>query len=155
MDTFIGTIALFGFNFAPRGWQFCQGQLMSISQNTALFSVLGTQYGGDGVNTFGLPALRGRVPLGQGAGPGLTPRQIGERGGTEQQTISTAQLPAHTHALIGSGSDATASSLNGNVLASPNGLDTGTETAVTVNAYAPAGNPVSANNAAIGVSGGS
>ena len=155
MDTFIGTIALFGFNFQPRGWAFCNGQLMSISQNSALFSLLGTMYGGDGVTTFGLPDLRGRFPVGQGNGPGLSPYQVGQMGGTEQQTITTAQLPAHTHALIGSSSDATASTLNGNVLASSNGVDTVTEAVITVNAYAPAGNPVAANNAAIGMAGSS
>lgn len=78
MDPFLGTIAMFGFNFVPRGWAFCNGQIMSIQQNTALFSLLGTTYGGNGTTTFGLPDLRGRVPVGQGQGPGLSNYSIGQ-----------------------------------------------------------------------------
>ena len=88
-EPFIGTIQYFGFNFAPRGWGLCQGQLLPISQNTALFSLLGTTYGGDGRTTFGLPDDRGRVLIGMGTGPGLSAYTIGSRGGTE--TISTSQ----------------------------------------------------------------
>ncbi|RMA62250.1 microcystin-dependent protein [Acidovorax sp. 100] len=93
----LGEIRIFAGNFAPRGWAFCQGQLMSISQNTALFAILGTTYGGDGQNTFGLPDLRGRVPVGQGSGPALTNRDLGERSGTESVTLLSTNLPAHTH----------------------------------------------------------
>jgi microcystin-dependent protein len=96
-DPFIGEIRLFAGNFAPRGWAFCHGQLLSISDHTALFSILGTTYGGDGRTTFGLPDLRGRVPIAAGNGPGLTPRPLGTVGGQEEVRIEVAQLPAHTH----------------------------------------------------------
>lgn len=97
---YIGEIALFGFNFAPTGWALCQGQLLAISQNTALFSILGTTYGGNGKTTFALPDLRGRVPLHSGfdAGPGLSPRFLGEAGGAENSTLLISEMPAHTHA---------------------------------------------------------
>ena len=98
-EPFIGQIVQFGGNFAPRGWAFCNGQLLSISQNTALFSILGTTYGGDGRTTFGLPELRGRVPMHPGDGPGLAPRNLGEKGGTESNTLTTANLPSHTHGI--------------------------------------------------------
>lgn len=96
-DPFIGEIRMFGGNFAPRGWAFCEGQLLAIAQNTALFSLFGTTYGGDGRTTFGLPDLRGRAPIHPGQGPGLTSRTLGERGGAESTTLSVANLPAHTH----------------------------------------------------------
>jgi len=97
MDGTIGEIRLFTGNFAPRNWAFCAGQLMSISQNTALFSILGTTYGGNGQTTFGLPDLRGRVPVGTGQGPGLSNKTLGEVSGTETVTLLTTQMPAHTH----------------------------------------------------------
>ena len=96
-EGYIGEIRLFGGNFAPRNWAFCQGQLLPIAQNSALFSILGTQYGGDGRTTFALPDLRGRVAVGTGSGPGLTPRQQGQQGGAEQVTLNANQIPAHTH----------------------------------------------------------
>ncbi|MFV8749418.1 phage tail protein [Nannocystaceae bacterium ST9] len=99
MEAFIATIMMFGGNFAPRGWALCQGQIMSISQNTALFSLLGTTYGGDGIQTFALPDLRGRMPMGTGQGPGLTPRQLGESGGSESVTLTVNNLPAHNHQI--------------------------------------------------------
>src|SRR3954452_431305 len=99
VDPFIGELRLFGFNFAPRGWALCQGQLLSISSNTALFSLLGTMYGGNGQTTFGLPDLRGRSALGFGQGPGLSGYQQGQVGGEEQVTLSRAQLPAHGHGV--------------------------------------------------------
>jgi microcystin-dependent protein len=92
---------MFGGNFAPRGWAFCDGQLLSISSNTALFSLLGTIYGGDGRTTFALPDLRGRVPMHPGNGPGLTPRQLGQKGGTETNTLTVAQMPSHNHPAAG------------------------------------------------------
>lgn len=98
-DPFLGEIRMFGGNFAPIGWAFCQGQLIPISQNAALFSLLGTMYGGDGVSTFALPDLRGRVPLGMGQGPGLSPYTEGQAGGAESVTLNTQQMPAHTHAV--------------------------------------------------------
>ena len=100
-EPFIGQIEMFAGNFAPRNWAFCDGQLLAIAQNTALFSLLGTLYGGDGRVTFGLPDLRGRLPMGWGAGAGLGSRWIGERGGSEAVTLSTAELPTHAHILTG------------------------------------------------------
>jgi microcystin-dependent protein len=96
-DPYIGEISMFAGNFAIRGYALCQGQLMSIAQNTALFSILGTTYGGDGRVTFGLPDLRGRYPMGQGQGPGLSYRNLGEIGGSESVTLLTTQMPAHVH----------------------------------------------------------
>ena len=98
-EGFIGEIRMFAGNYAPQGWAFCQGQLLSISQNTALFSILGTTYGGDGRVTFALPNLSGRVPVGVGQGAGLTNRQLGEVSGTETVTLTTAQMPAHSHTV--------------------------------------------------------
>lgn len=98
-EPFIGEIKIFGFNFAPQNYQLCSGQLLSIAQNTALFSLLGTTYGGDGQTTFGLPDLRGRMPIGQGQGPGLPDYMIGEIGGTTSTTILTSNMPAHVHTL--------------------------------------------------------
>lgn len=97
MNGTIGEIRGFAGNFAPRTWAFCQGQLLAISANTALFSILGTTYGGDGVNTFALPDLRGRAPLQQGTGPGLNDVALGERGGGEQVTLNQLTMPNHTH----------------------------------------------------------
>lgn len=101
MTPFIGQIITVGFNFAPRGFALCNGQLLSISQNTALFSLLGTQYGGDGRTTFGLPDLRGRFPMHWGSGPGLTPRSVGQSGGLETTTLVAGNLPSHSHAASG------------------------------------------------------
>lgn len=111
MDTesFIGEIAVVAFNFAPRGWAICAGQLLPISQNTALFSLLGTTYGGDGQTTFALPDLSGRTPVGTGNGPGLTPLVPGETFGQEQVTLLATEMPAHRHQLTaGSTADAAA-----------------------------------------------
>ncbi len=96
-DAYVGEIRLFAGNFAPKGWAFCNGQLMSITQHTALYSIFGTIYGGDGRTTFALPDLRGRAPMHQGAGPGLTPRTIGHAGGTSTVTLLENQIPAHQH----------------------------------------------------------
>jgi microcystin-dependent protein len=100
VDEYLAEIRLFAGMYEPRGWMFCDGRLLSIAQNLALFSLLGTTYGGDGVNTFALPDLRGRVPVGAGAGPGLTPRALGETGGSEQHALNTAEIPAHTHTIL-------------------------------------------------------
>jgi len=97
MEAFLGMLAVTGFNFAPRGWEFCHGQMMSISQNSALFAVLGTTYGGNGQTTFALPDLRGRVPIGFGQGPGLQRYELGQLGGSEKVTLDVNQIPAHTH----------------------------------------------------------
>jgi len=97
MEPFIGQIQQFGFNFAPRGWAFCNGQLLPIAQNTALFSLLGTIYGGDGRTTFGLPDMRGRASFGDGRGPGLSNHNIGSKSGQETVTLTTSQIPSHNH----------------------------------------------------------
>ncbi len=97
MDPFIGTIIMFAGNFAPRGWAFCDGQLLDVASNATLFSILGVTYGGDGRTTFALPDLRGRVPLHPGQGPGLQPYQLGEHGGTESVTLNPFQMPGHDH----------------------------------------------------------
>lgn len=96
-EPFLGEIKMFAGNFAPRGWAFCDGQLLAISQNTALFSLLGTMYGGDGRTSFGLPDLRGRVPVSAGTGPGLSTRIQGARYGTEYINLNILQLPSHSH----------------------------------------------------------
>ena len=99
-EPFIGEIRMFAGNFAPRGWAFCDGQLLAVSQNDALFSLLGTIYGGDGRTTFGLPDMRGRIPVHAGSGPGLSPRRLGAKGGAENVTLTVNQLPSHTHEPI-------------------------------------------------------
>jgi microcystin-dependent protein len=96
-DPFLAEIRMFGGNFAPTGWALCNGQLMSISQNTALFALLGTTYGGDGRVTFGLPNLMGTAPMQQGQGAGLSPRYLGETAGEPNVTLLTSEMPAHTH----------------------------------------------------------
>jgi len=96
-EPFLGEIRMFGGNFAPAGWAFCNGQLLSIAQNSALFSLLGTTYGGNGQTTFALPNLQGRFPMHWGQGAGLSPRMIGQMGGSESVTLLASQMPAHTH----------------------------------------------------------
>jgi microcystin-dependent protein len=105
-EPYLASIVMFAGNFAPRGWAFCSGQLMSIAQNTALFSLLGTTFGGDGVTTFALPDLRGRAPVGQGQGPGLTNISLGEVSGSENVTLTVSNMPMHNHTV---GCDATGS----------------------------------------------
>ncbi|MEL0436396.1 phage tail protein [Phycobacter sp. K97] len=96
-EPFVGEIRMFAGNFAPRGWALCDGQLLAVSQNDALFSLFGTIYGGDGRTTFGLPDMRGRVPLHAGTGPGLSPRRLGAKGGSENETLTRNQLASHSH----------------------------------------------------------
>src|SRR5215831_10605748 len=107
-EPFVAQIQIFAFNFAPRGWAFCNGQILSIAQNTALFSLLGTTYGGNGQTTFALPDLRGRVPLSSGLGPGLSNYDFGEMAGTETVTLITNQMPVHNHAVPATGLTGTA-----------------------------------------------
>lgn len=107
-DPFVAEIRIFPFNFAPRGWAFCSGQVLPISQNTALFSLLGTTYGGDGINNFSLPNLQGRFTMAQGQSPGLSLRDLGETGGQDSVTLQANQVPPHTHQLM-----ATASTTSG------------------------------------------
>jgi microcystin-dependent protein len=122
-EPFLGEIRTFGFNFAPQGWALCNGQLLPISQNTALFSLLGTTYGGDGVTTFGLPNLQGRVPIHFGQSPGLSPYTQGQQGGTENVTLLTSQMPAHGHGLNASTAPATQQDPGGAIpAAEPSGL---------------------------------
>jgi microcystin-dependent protein len=116
-EPFVGEIRMFGFNFPPQGWALCDGQLLPISQNAALFSLLGTTYGGDGESTFALPDLRSRVPVSQGQGEGLSSYAEGQAGGTETVTLAAAQMPAHTHAVSASSSPAASERPAGRVLA--------------------------------------
>ena len=117
---FIAEIRIFASNFAIRDWAFCDGQLLQISQNSALFSLLGTTYGGDGRTTFALPDIRGRAPMHPGSGPGLTTRRLGERGGTATVALTASQLPPHDHPLKGVDADAQATDPTGKRLATSN-----------------------------------
>jgi microcystin-dependent protein len=114
-DPFIGEIRLFAGNFAPAGWAFCEGQLLPISENDALFQLIGTTYGGDGQETFALPDLRGRLPNHQGSGPGLSAYALGEASGVEQVTLTVNQIPTHTHPLVGTNDTATNTNPGGQV----------------------------------------
>jgi microcystin-dependent protein len=118
-EPFIGEIRMFGGNFAPSGWALCNGQLLSISQYSALFSILGTSFGGNGQTTFALPDLRSRVPVQQGQGVGLSPYNIGQQGGSEQVTLLQTQMPAHNHIVNATSADAAASTASGNLMATP------------------------------------
>ncbi|MDH4147062.1 MAG: tail fiber protein [Acidimicrobiia bacterium] len=117
MDPLLGQIVLFAGNFAPRGWALCEGQLLPISSNSALFSILGTMYGGDGRVTFALPDLRGRAPIGVGTGPGLSPVQDGQQVGAEHVTLTTAHLPAHDHGIQAASGERTTNRPGGAVAA--------------------------------------
>lgn len=119
MTPFIGEIRTVGFNFAPEGWAFCNGQLIPISENDALFSLIGTTYGGDGQSTFALPNIQSRFPIHAGQGPGLTNRIVGEAGGSESVTLTTQQIPSHNHQLFGSGTAASEQQPQGNVTGQP------------------------------------
>ena len=110
MDPFVAEIRIFPFNFAPKGWAFCDGQILPISQNTALFSLLGTTYGGDGKSNFALPNLDGNAPMHPGQGPGLSLHDLGETGGSDTVTLLDSEIPSHSHGLMASsqpGEDAT------------------------------------------------
>ena len=98
-EPFIAEVRMFALNFAPRGWAFCNGQTLPVSQNTALFSLVGTTYGGDGRTTFGLPSLQGRAPMHPGSGPGLSSRRLGQVGGGQTETLTEAQMPSHSHTI--------------------------------------------------------
>ncbi len=146
-DPFIGQITMFGGNFAPRGWALCDGQLLAISSNSALFSILGTTFGGDGRTTFGLPDLRGRVAIHPGNGAGLSSYDLGQKGGVETVTLTSKQLPSHSHTL-------NINNAQGTTLDGSDGYPAGNGTAIP-----PVGNWASSANAtaassAIGNTGG-
>ena len=143
---FIGQISMTGFNFAPKGWALCDGQLLSIAQNTALFSLIGTTYGGNGQTTFGLPNLQSRSPMHQGTGPGLTPRSEGEMSGSETVTLVSSQMPMHNHLARATSQPGTTQSPAGNYWAKES-------EGVTTN-YASTANGTM-NPGAIGLAGGS
>jgi microcystin-dependent protein len=120
-DPFVAEIRIFPFNFAPTGWAFCDGQLMPISQNTALFSLLGTTYGGDGKSNFALPNMQGNAPMHPGQGPGLSLHDLGETGGSDTVTLLESEIPTHSHALMGNTTTGTKSVPTGNSLARTSG----------------------------------
>jgi microcystin-dependent protein len=122
---FIGQIHMFAFDFPPRNWAFCNGQLLPIAQNQALFSLLGTTYGGNGQTTFALPNLQGRTPLHFGTGPGLSPRTLGQPGGAEAVTLLTTQIPVHNHTVAASTAAPTVGTPAGNYWAQGNYSSTG------------------------------
>ena len=138
MEGTIGEVRIFAGNFAPRNWAFCQGQLIQISQNAAMFSILGTTYGGDGRTTFGLPDLRGRSPIGAGQGPGLSNRFLGSKSGSETTTLAESNLPSHDHNV-----SPPADSNEGN-LADPSG-NVPAATEDPVNAYSSTNNTTMAS----------
>jgi microcystin-dependent protein len=150
MQVFLGTIQSFGFNFAPTGWALCNGQLLPISQNAALFSLLGTTYGGNGTSTFQLPNLQGRLPMHQGTGPGLTPRVMGEIGGSENQTLLISNMPMHNHLLNASSQNATTEKPGAGFPAAANDPASGNP----INVYGPTSD-TTMSPTAIGLAGGS
>jgi microcystin-dependent protein len=141
MQPFLGQITLYPYNFAPNGWMFCQGQILPISQFAALFSLLGTQFGGNGTSNFALPDLRGRVPNGQGQGPGLSAYTIGDVQGDENVTLTSATSPPHTHGLTAFTTSATSNSPSGALPAQGHGSGRGGGFAV--NTYTAPGTAVS------------
>ena len=118
-DPFVAEIRIFPFNFAPRGWAFCDGQLLAISQNTALFSLLGTTYGGNGQSNFALPDLQGRAPMHPGQGPGLSLHDLGETGGSGTVTLLQSEIPSHSHVMRANNSDGISPSPTNNVSSGP------------------------------------
>jgi microcystin-dependent protein len=116
-NPFLAEIRIFTGNFAPKGWALCDGQVLPLSQNTALFSLLGTTYGGDGKSNFALPNLQGMAPMQAGQGPGLSDRVLGEPGGTQTVTLLATEIPSHTHSLMGTAVDGTGASATNGVLA--------------------------------------
>ena len=145
MDPYIGEIRIFGGNFAPLHWAFCKGQLLPISGNDALFALIGTTYGGDGVNTFALPDLQGRAPVHQGSGPGLSNYVLGQKAGEESVTLTAQQIPPHTHTVAYGGAGGQAS---------PQGGLLGTTSARDFR-YSDAGTDVSSSSDALRVQGAS
>jgi microcystin-dependent protein len=116
-DPFVAEIRIYPFNFAPKGWAFCDGQLLPLSQNTALFSLLGTTYGGNGKSNFALPDMQGNAPMHPGQGPGLSLHDLGETGGSETVTLLESEIPLHSHSMMASNSDSNSQSPVANLLA--------------------------------------
>lgn len=152
-DPFVAEIRIFPFNFAPRGWAWCDGQLLPLSQNTALFSLLGTTYGGDGKSNFALPDLQGRAPMHPGQGPGLSLHDLGETGGSETVTLLESEIPSHSHAVNGTAGVANQNSPGGNLFGRPFGGGTPYTPAagaplslMALEAIAPAGGDQPHNN---------
>jgi microcystin-dependent protein len=139
-EPFIGQVIAVGFNFAPVGWALCQGQLLSIAENEALYNLLGTTYGGDGQSTFGVPDLRGRAALGMGQGSGRQPYVLGQLGGVESVTLTAGQFASHTHALQAAGTATTPTPGSGVVLGTP---------AAATPIYATAGTPTTLAGSAV------
>lgn len=152
MDEYIGIVKLFAGNFAPRNWAICDGSLLSIAQNSAVFAILGTTYGGNGTTTFALPDLRGRAAIGFGQGPGLQAYTQGQGGGTEQVTLLNGQLPAHNHSLAASTGTGTANSPTNTLLATTTGTTSGGE-GVAVNSYSNGTANTALNPTSIGMAG--
>jgi len=156
MEGTIGEIRIFASNFAPRDWSFCAGQIMAISSNTALFSILGTYYGGDGKTTFALPDLRGRTAVGVGNGPGLTPYVLGEKAGVENVTLTVTEIPVHTHTAVAQGPGAILT-LNGVDSAggqsNPGGNFLGIDNGAGATSYASSGTPAAMNANSIKITG--
>lgn len=142
----IGEIRFVGFNFAPRGWAKCDGQLLAISSNTALFSILGTTYGGDGRTTFGLPDMRGRTPIHPGTGAGLSTYQLGEKSGSELTVLNSTHLPSHSHTVKGVSTSARTTDSTGNAVA---------RTRSNLKVYDNSAPNITLNNATVGNSGAS
>jgi microcystin-dependent protein len=151
MEPFIAQIILFAGNFAPRGWAFCEGQLLAIANNQALFALVGTTYGGDGRTTFGLPDLRGRVAIGPGQGPGLPDYRQGHIGGTASTTLTVANMPSHNHALMANSSYGTTAvpASNSSLAATTDGRS------ISVNVYSTNAPNVQLAGASVGNAGGS
>jgi microcystin-dependent protein len=151
MDPFVAEIRIFPFNFAPKGWAFCDGQILPLSQNTALFSLLGTTYGGDGKSNFALPNMQGNAPMHPGQGPGLSLHDLGETGGSETVSLLESEIPSHSHFLRASIDDADLTiPTSARILAKSSGQNiyapTANVTAMSDNALAPAGGDQPHNN---------
>ena len=150
MDPFVAEIRIFPFNFAPKGWAFCDGQILPLSQNTALFSLLGTTYGGDGKSNFALPNMQGNAPMHPGQGPGLSLHDLGETGGSDTVSLLESEIPAHTHGFQVSGADALTGSPAGQLFGSGVGIGMyavpGALVQLSGNALAPAGGDQPHNN---------
>jgi microcystin-dependent protein len=149
-DPFVAEIRIFPFNFAPKGWAWCDGQLLPLSQNTALFSLLGTTYGGNGKSNFALPDLQGRAPMHPGQGPGLSLHDLGETGGSETVTLLESEIPAHSHVITASESDGLERTPNDQLFATGIGIaeyaTPGALTTLNPQVLAPAGGDQPHNN---------